>query len=201
MDIINQVLLRSFLILLCVGSAAGVLLGVGMLLKPDFVASLNQRLSRWVGTEKIEEHFDRPRWVERMAYRHHRLVGGVLFAGALFILYTFVFTYNVRRISAAIPTGSWRLMDVLVGLLIIGSVVAALVGIIILAKPSLLRDVEKSTNSWVSTDGALTFFNKMRNQPEAQMLRYRKAVGVFFIVGSLYTLFVVGGMLATNRLI
>lgn len=195
MDIINHILLRSFLVFLFVGSIAGLVVGVGMLLKPQWVASLNERLSRWVSTEKIEEQFDRPRWVERVAYKYHRLVGSIVFIGALFILYTFLFNYNVRKISTVIPPGGWRLMDALVGLLVVGSVVAALVGLIILAKPSLLRDLEKSTNSWVSTDGILHYFNTMREGPEQEMFRYRKFVGAFFIVGSLFTLAVIGRLL------
>jgi hypothetical protein len=195
MDVIREVLLRSFLILLCAGSIAGVLIGAGMLLKPERIVFLNQYFSRWISANKIKEQLDRPRWIERFFYRHHRLVGGVLFIGAIFVMYVFLFGSKTRRIYAAITPGNWWLMDALMGALLGGSVLAALVGIIVLAKPSLLREIEKSTNRWISTEGVVNFFDGMRNSFDRQILRHRKIAGVFTIIGGLYILIVLGPFL------
>lgn len=195
MDVIREVLLRSFLILLCAGSIAGVLIGAGMLLKPERIVFLNQYFSRWISANKIKEQLDRPRWIERFFYRHHRLVGGVLFIGAIFVLYVFLFDSKTRRIYAAITPGNWWLMDALMAALLGGSVLAALVGIIVLAKPSLLREIEKSTNRWISTEGVVKFFDGMRNSFDRQILRHRKIAGVFTIIGGLYILIVLGPFL------
>lgn len=195
MDVIRDVLLRSFLILLCAGSIAGVLIGAGILLKSERIVFLNQYVSRWISANKIQEQLDRPRWTERFFYRHHRLVGGVLFVGAIFVLYVFLFGSRTRRIYTAITPGNWWLMDALVGALLGGSVLAALVGIIVLAKPSLLREIEKSANRWISTEGAVRFFDGMRNSFDQQILRHRKIAGVFMIIGGLYILIVLGPFL------
>lgn len=195
MDVIRDVLLRSFLILLCAGSIAGVLIGAGILLKSERIVFLNQYFSRWISANKIQEQLDRPRWTERFFYRHHRLVGGVLFVGAIFVLYVFLFGSRTRRIYAAITPGNWWLMDALVGALLGGSVLAALVGIIVLAKPSLLREIEKSANRWISTEGVVRFFDGIRNYFDQQILRHRKIAGVFMIIGGLYILIVLGPFL------
>lgn len=195
MDVIRDVLLRSFLILLCAGSIAGVLIGAGILLKSERIVFLNQYFSRWISANKIQEQLDRPRWTERFFYRHHRLVGGVLFVGAIFVLYVFLFGSRTRRIYAAITPGNWWLMDALMGGLLGGSVLAALVGIIVLAKPSLLREIEKSANRWISTEGVVRFFDGIRNYFDQQILRHRKIAGVFMIIGGLYILIVLGPFL------
>ena len=195
MNLVNEMLGRAFLILVCTGSVAGLLIGAGLLFRPQWIQSLNQYFSRWVSTRKIEDHLDKPRWTERFFYRYHRAVGAVLFLGAMFILYTFLFRYNTRKISAAFAPGSWWLMDALVGLLLIGSVVAALVGIVMLTKPSLLRDIEASTNRWISTEGMMKLFNSMRHSSDHYILRHRKVAGAFIVVGSLYILIVLGPLL------
>jgi hypothetical protein len=195
MDVIREVLLRSSLILLCAGSIAGVLIGAWLLLKPERIVFWNQYFSRWISANKIQEQLDRPRWTERFFYRHHRLVGGVLFLGTIFVLYVFLSGSNMRRIYAAITPGNWWLMNALMAALFVGSALAALAGIIVLAKPSLLREIEKSANRWISTEGMVKLFDGMRNSFDRQILRHRKIAGVFMIIGGLYILIVVGPFL------
>lgn len=190
MTIVQEMLLRSFLILLCVGSVAGVLLGAGMLWKPERIAFWNQYFSRWVSPDKIDEQLNRPRWIERYFYRHHRLVGATLLIGATFVLYAFLFGHNMRRVSAVMASGGWGLWEALVGILLIGSVLAAFVGLIVLTRPSLLREIEKSSNRWISTQGMVKLFDGMHYSFDLQFLRYRKTAGVLMILGGLYILIV-----------
>ena len=195
MDVIRDVLLRSFLLLLCAGSIAGVVVGARMLLKLERIVFLNQYFSRWISANRIEEQLDRPRWTERFFYRHHQLVGGVLFVGAIFVLDSFLFGSKTRRIYAAIAPGNWGLVDALMGMLLVGSVLAALIGIIVLAKPSLLREIEKSANRWISTEGVVKRIDGMRNSFEQQILRHSKIAGVSMIIGGFCVLFVLGPFL------
>ena len=195
MDLIRDFLLRSFLLLLCAGSIAGVVVGARMLFKLERIVFLNQYFSRWISASRIEEQLNRPRWTERFFYRHHQLVGGVLLAGAVFVLDAFLFGSRTQRIYAAIAPGNWGLVDALMGTLLVGSVLAALVGIIVLAKPSLLREIEKSANRWISTEGVVKFIDGMRNSFEQQILRRSKITGVSMIIGSLCTLMVLGPFL------
>src|SRR3990172_2545496 len=195
MDAIKDILVRFFVAILCGCSVFGFLVGVGLLLKPERIVLLNQYFSRWFSAEKMTEQLDRPRSAERFLYRHHRLVGGALFIGAIFVLYTFLFSYNMRRISAAAASGYWVLLDALMAILLVGSVLAALVGIIVATRPSLLREIEKSANRWIATEGIVQLFNSMRYSPDRHILRRGKIAGVFIIAGSLYILIVLGPFL------
>ena len=195
MDIIKDILLRFSMAILCGGGIVGVLLGATMLIKPERIVSLNENFSRWVSTIKIEQQFDRPRWIERIFYRHHRLVGALILIGAIGVLYTFLIRYNVRRISAAIAPGNWGLWDLVIATLLVGSVVAGLVGIIVLVRPSLLRELEKMANRWIATDGMLKVFNARHHFLDQHVLRHRKSVGVIMIIGSLYILIVLAPFL------
>ncbi|MCX7175590.1 MAG: hypothetical protein NT159_17020 [Proteobacteria bacterium] len=177
---------------LWIGSAIGVFVGAGLLFNPQQVLKLNQYSSRWVGAGHFGQMLDRPRWTERYFYRHSRVVGAGLFVGALIVLYTFLFSYNPRTISAFVPRDYWWLSDALIGMILVGGILSAMVGIIVLAKPSLLRDIEKSANHWVSTERLLALFNNMHFSAEQSILRHPRLAGVSILLGSLYILVVLG---------
>ncbi len=192
MSVINSILLQFFLVFLVGGAIVGILFGAGMLLKHEQVLRLNQYFSRWIGAGKIEEQLDRPRWTERFFYRHHRPVGAGLFVGAMVVLYTFLISYNSRTISAVIAPGNRWLLDALLWLLLIGSVVAAIVGFIVLLRPSLLRELEKSTNRWIATKRAAELFNDMHYAFDQSVIRHRKLTGTLLVIGSVYVLIGLG---------
>ncbi|WP_161782383.1 hypothetical protein [Methylobacter tundripaludum] len=186
----NQILLQSSLMLFWSGSIVGVLVGVAMLLKPEQLMRLNQQVSRWVCTEKIAVQFDCRRRVEPFIYRHHRLMGAAVLIGAVFVLHTFLFRYNLRFISTLIPKNYWWLSDALVTMLLIGSVLAALIGGIVLTKPSLLRDIEISANRWICTEHVSSWINSKHHFIEQFFFRYHRFFGTLILTASLYVLVV-----------
>lgn len=190
MKILNSVLLQTFLIFVLVGGMAGLLVGIGLLLRPEGIVRLNHYFSRWVSTDRLEQELDRPRWIERMFYRHSRLVGGFLLVGAVFILYVFLFAYNLHAISPSVAhnAGAAWLLDATVGVLLVGSTLAAVVGAIVMVRPSLLRNLESSANRWVGSDSLLKVFNSRHDAFDRYLLSHSRIAGVCIIAGSLYTL-------------
>ena len=195
MDVIWQILSNFFLALLCVGGTAGTLLGLGLLLKPEKTASANQYYSRWFGAHKIEEQLDRPRWIERVVYRYHQPVGAAVLLGALFVLYAFLLSDEVGRITAYLTVGLRIFWDAFAAAMVIGSVIALPIGIIVFLRPSLLRELEKASNRWVSTEGAADALDTMNMSLDTRMLRHCKWTGAVLIIGGLYVLVVMGRIL------
>lgn len=192
MDILNDILRQSFLMFLWIGSIAGILVGAGILFKPQQVTQLNQYFSRWVGSEQFGRLMDQPRWTERFFYRHNRVVGAGVSIGALIVLYTFLFSYNPRTISVLVPRDYWWLSDALTGIAVVGGFLSAIVGAIVLARPSLLREIEKSANHWVSTERLVSLFNGMHFSAEQSILRHPRIAGMSILLGSLYIMIVLG---------
>jgi hypothetical protein len=181
-------LLQSFLFFSWLAAIAGILFGACMLLRPEQVVRANQQFSDWMASARIAEQFGRTHKSERFFYRHHRLVGACLFLGATLVLYTFLFSYNLRVISTAFPKNSWWLLDGFVGLMLISSVPSAIVGFIMMTKPSLLRDLENSANIRIATNFVPKGFSKTNNSLEQLMLQHRKLAGGLLMAGSLYIL-------------
>lgn len=186
MGILNQILLQSALMFFLGGSIMGILVGAAMLFKPEQLMRLNQQVSRWVCTERIVVRLDCRRRIEPFIYRHHRLTGAAVLIGAVFVSHTFLFRYNLRVISTLIPKDYWWLSDALVAMLLIGSLLAALIGGIVLTKPSLLRDIEASANRWICTEHALSWLNNKRHFIERFLFSYHRFFGTLILAASLY---------------
>lgn len=194
-SILTETLLQSSLTFLWIGSFAGLLVGAGMLFRPAQVIRINDYISRWVSTERVREVIDRPRWVERYFYRHHRLVGSVVSAGALVVLYTFLFSFNQRKISALVPHNLWWLSDAALAAVLVGSLLAAVVGIIVLIRPSVLKEIERGLNHWISTDSLERLLNRRNYSAEQPILRHSTLAGTFIVLGSAYVLVALGRFL------
>lgn len=192
MELLNDILRHAFVTFLWIGSVAGIFLGAGIWLKPNQIVQLNQSFSRWVSTERAEVALDRPRWTERFFYRHHKLVGAGVLIGALVVLYTFLFSFNLRTISTLVPRGYWWLSDALVAIMLAGSGLAALIGILILIRPSMLRELEKASNHWVSTEKFQTMLSKRNSSAEQSLIRHHRIAGISILLCSLYILIVLG---------
>ena len=194
MDMLSDILRHALVTFLWIGSVAGVILGAGIWLKPQEVIRLNQAYSRWVGTEKMEVALDKPRWTERFFYRHHKLVGAGVLIGALVVLYTFLFTFNLRTVSTLVPRNYWWLSDALVAMMLVGSGLAALIGILILTRPSMLRELEKASNHWVSTERFQAILSKRNFSAEQSLIRYHRVAGMSILLCSFYILIVLGNV-------
>lgn len=195
LQILREVLLHSFLVLLVIGSAVSVFVGAFLLLSPDRARRLNQAMSRWVDTHRFGDALDKPRRVEKFIYRHHRVVGALITVGALYVLNFFLLTPNARNIAAMLNVNRLGLMDSLVSMFVIGSVLATAIGLMMMLKPSILRELEQMANRWISTDIVTRFFNAKHQGADGFILRYGKFFAPLFIVGGGYTFVRIGTLL------
>lgn len=191
MKIINDILLQAFLVFLFVGCVTSLFVGIGMLFKPDGVARLNQRLSRWISTDKLEEDLDRPHWTERVFYRHHRLLGVVLLGSAIFFLLA-IFPKAPLLTALLRDRATGWLPVTMVWILLAATVLAAVVGTVVLVRPSLLRKFERASNRWIPTDGILKSLNSPHYSLEQHAIRHMRFVGLLVFLGSSYAAAVLG---------
>ncbi|MDO9372208.1 MAG: hypothetical protein Q7U07_06420 [Gammaproteobacteria bacterium] len=175
------------------GSIVAVVIGVYLLLAPQRVWGLNRYLNTWFATSKLTDPLDAPRHIERAVYRHHREVGAALLAGALYTLYILKFRYDPQAALNALGRGlnhnlvGW-LLDAGAFLLVAGSVLALPIALVLIIRPSLLRDFEIRANRWYHTDRALKPLDVMRYAPDEVMVRHPRITAAVFILGGLYVL-------------
>ncbi len=124
--------------------AAAVVAGICFLLasrQPDKLDTEGGRLLN----SRLQEVLERQRFVERFIYRHHRLFGSAIVAGAL-VLLALLGAGQARFGTAWLGRSGGRDAVFLVWAL---AVAALVIGIIVLVRPSALKGVETLANRWI----------------------------------------------------
>ncbi|TFW10289.1 hypothetical protein E4K72_01625 [Oxalobacteraceae bacterium OM1] len=161
MDIMNDIMWRSLLLFLWGGAVVAVLTGIGLLLVPRRLARANHFLTRWIDTYQLTTELDRPRWLERYVYRHHRLAGTSLFAGSGYVVYVFLIAPSRQKLGLLAHYDTLGVLDASVAFLVIVGVLGAALGLIMALKPSILKELEAALNQWISIPQLLSKFKQI----------------------------------------
>jgi len=194
MLIAEAVLLRSLVLFLLLGSAAGLLAGALMMWRPEWLMRVSQHANRWVSTRQMGRTLERSVNIDHWFYRYGHLSGAVLLAGAIYIIYIFTLHFAradllaiFARMHLVQPLLLGPLLDTLVLVFLAGALLALLVGLFLIFRPSLLRDLEFGANQRISMRQSLKSVEVQRDLDQL-VFRHVRLVGVLLLCGSLYTL-------------
>lgn len=144
---------QGLLVVLIAGLVLALFVGVLLLVRPQALFALNAILSRWIDTGAALSKLDQPHHIERFLYRHHRILGIMIVAGAGFVLWRWAFAYERSEVLVAlggtfvnkgldwIPAALETALVALHGAILI-------VGILVIFRPSLLKSFERTANRW-----------------------------------------------------
>lgn len=118
------------------------LVGLGLLLAGAGM-TVQALTGRDKGLPQAWFELERQWHIERLVYRHHRISGILILAAAAFFFWQFT-THGV--FSAA---GNWQPLALA---LAVGNAINALIGLVILFRPSGLKPIETAANRWFAVD-------------------------------------------------
>lgn len=176
------------------GGIVMLVIGVAMTLVPSLVIRMGEFLNRWVSTEGMFHSLDSARPSERWFYRHHRLFGGLLTLGAVYVLYTFAVAFDPQDTSRKIllfhshTATEWLLVS-LTFLNIGFSLVAIAIGSVTFFRPSLLKGLEQRANRWYGVDESLKKLDVQLKAPDTWFRKRPRLLGLMIVAGSLYIVF------------
>lgn len=200
----EAVLLRGVYQFLIFSSVIGLLAGAVMILRPEWIARLGNYANKWVSTRKLARPLGKEIDVEHWFYRYNRWSGMLLIAAAAYIIY--MFTVQLARASLLATFVKMRiiqlallepLVDTLVLFFLAGALLALLVGLFLIFRPSMLRDLEDGANQRVSVRQTLKPVEVPHDKLDQLVFRYAPLTGVLILGASLYTLVVL--VLLMNR--
>jgi hypothetical protein len=194
-DPVKLLLWHDLAIFLLFGALLGIVLGLLLIFKPQFVERLNRAANRWISTRHINRWLDRSVSIEHWFYQRHRATGMVIVLGAAYILIFFGIqfdkAYTLQRLGGMFPA---RLLDGLLDALVlsslVGGAVALIAGMFLWLRPSLLRGMEEEANLWVSSRRATKMLDVPRGQVDLFVARHAQRVGWLLLLGSIYLFFV-----------
>ncbi len=184
-------LIEAALVSLLVATACALVYGVALLLAPSRTLKFNDYASRWFSTRSVQIALDKPHDLQRLVYRRHRWIGVLLILGGCYVLWILLVRYDPalvlvplkRSLSPRVASG---VLEAAWWLLVPANVLAVLVGIVMFARPSLLRGVESFANREVSTEAVGTMLDSVYSAPDRLIRGYPRLIGLVIIIASLY---------------
>ncbi len=192
----NFMLWHGLAISLLVVSLGGIVLGLLDIFQSKRVASISGFLNRWISARWLLRFLDQSISIEHWFYRHHRSFGVSAILGAAYILCYFGLLFDkqftLQRLSIHLPPQFLEgMLDALVLFCMTGAVVALLVGLFLLLRPSMLRGIEEDANRWISLRRATKVLDIPRDQFDSFVLRHQQRVGWLLLLGSIYLFFII----------
>jgi len=169
-------------------------LGAGLILIPDRVLAMTGTLNRWIATKPFFDQINRPRYQERLIYRHHHLFGAIIVVLSLISLYMLDLYIAPRDLVAQLVRlaetefGKWLLAS-LYYLLLVCLVLALIIGIIVFIRPSLLKSLEAWGNRWVDIDRTLEQLDEVHEIPSNILPGRPRWFGLFVLLGAAYMIY------------
>lgn len=149
--------------LLIAGNVFALLVGILMLAVPQRLEALFNISDRWVSTQRAFEPLDLVHDSERHLFRYPHVLGGILVIGAAFILVRGgLLAANLdavqggrllaRIFGAKLPPAAWEVLWLsLVAVLLLGALLALILGILSFYRLETLKRWSAAANRWVAT--------------------------------------------------
>lgn len=189
-------LVNSMLILGCLLF----ILGLWILITPRMFMQAGQSLSRWVTTDEYFDYLDKPHFQEKYVYKYHRIAGGLIFLGGLYTLIMLIVNVGAEGMATALPAlinGYWSqwLYGTLYYLLLVLNFLAMITGLVVLARPSLLKGVEKTVNRWIGSGQNLKKLDQTREISMEVLPGNPRLFGLAVTLGGIYIMLSMGVLL------
>ena len=171
-----------------------VFVGASLILVPARFLAAGSSLNRWISSKEFFDWLNAPIYQERLFYRHHRVTGALVVLASAYCLYRLAIGLGPARIEDGLghfttsPFLLW-LLPLLVWVLMGALVVAAAVGVLVFARPSLLKRIEATANLWVESESSLSRLDNVRNIPSHILPGRPRLFGAGVVLGAVYIIY------------
>lgn len=190
-------------VLLLAGAALGLVVGVMLIIDSERVMRWNHSLNRWFSSQPALQPLDRSIDVKRAIYRWHRVLGVLLFAGALYTLDVVAFSAKTEPLVRAFrdlgnPTLVALIVEAARIMLIVGNVAALLAAAVLCFRPSLLKGLEAWGDRQYHFPQSNDSLEAMRHGPDELVRARPRLLGGVIALGGLYVLASLGWLLVSR---
>lgn len=181
-----DILETAFFNLIIVGAALSLLYGLWLIINPKNALALNSKINKSFSMRKSTKALETPISIERFFYRHAKITGALLMAGALYLFYLLYWELDFVRLAQTLPNltpliWEWLLQAFLIFFLI-AAVVVFLLGLLILVRPSSLKPLEEKANTWISTRQKMQFMSEEIGQTDKLLALFPRQFGAIIVI-------------------
>ena len=199
--------MRLFGLVLVVGNLFALAAGVALLLAPHKVVTwLGLRTQHPVSVRRLTKKLEMPRNSEKVMLRYPRALGAVLLAGGMYVLIrggVFVSALSVSegaRLLARLYPGAalgqpvWESLWLTAWtLILLGALLAILVGLLALLRVQTLKKLSRLTSRWISTRQAVKPMSRPYYGIDRFVATHPQTLGGIIALLAVYTLVMILG--------
>lgn len=154
-QLVEQMLIQFVLLFFIVWGIIGVAVGVSLIVCGARMLQLFSKMNRWVSTRRNLKVMAVPHDIGQTVQRHRRWLAAVFVVGAAYSIFGLIARFDVSAVVSALGMGiprfyvAWA-VESLRWLLVVGSVLAIVIGIMLGFFPNNLGALEAYTNRWYS---------------------------------------------------
>lgn len=188
-QLLNQILVSFILSIFIVTGLVGVALGVGLNVSRIRTLSFLKTMNRWFSVRTSLKTLAVPHDIDKAIYRKQRWFGVAFAIGGAFTIFMMLFEgkfpYVVAALSkTATPLIVQLLVESLRWLLLMGGVLASVIGFMMLASSSALPALEARLNHWISSRKLGKSMDEMHMTLDNLIETFPRTSGALLALGS-----------------
>jgi hypothetical protein len=177
------------MVLVAVLLAGCFLLGVAIALRPTLLDRLRGTADRRVSMRRLTRPLDVTHDIDRVLYRHHRLIGVLVVTLSAFVLVSLGLGYDAKSWSGLFDPRYREIERIVfdtVRVVLWGlALFSLLVGVTVFVRPSALKRIETLSNRWWTPRRATRALQREFHAPDQMVSGHPRAwgLGIAFISG------------------
>jgi hypothetical protein len=188
-QVVNQILITFVLAVFIVTGFAGIALGVGLNIRTARMLGFLKAMNRWVSLQDSLRPMDQPRDIDKAVYRHRRWFGATFAICGAYTVYMLMFSIDFAAVIAALDrTTAPVIIELLVTnmkwFLVLGGVLAFVVGIMMFMSTYALSAFDARFNRWYSPGKLGEDVDKMHLTLDNWAEAFPRTVGLVIAFGS-----------------
>jgi hypothetical protein len=196
-QLFSRIVWNTFLWVAMLGGLLGLITGILLILNNPLLFRIGERMNVWISTRQAMRGLDVPINVEASVYRYHRIAGVLIFLGAVYTLYVLVLRFKGPELVSILArllrlqVAVW-LADSLRVFLIVVNAAAAVIAVVMIARPSALKGLESWANRHYSARKATRQWEILRAGPDELVRAYPRTAGIALAIAGAYVFLSLG---------
>lgn len=188
-EVVNQILITFALAIFIVTGFAGIVLGVGLNVRSARMLGFLKGMNRWVSLQDSLKPMEQPHDIDKAVYRHRRWFGAIFAICGAYTVYMLLFSIDFTAVVSALGRDATPvIIELLVSntkwFLVLGGVLAFVVGIMMFVSTYALPAFDARINRWYSSGKLGEGANKMHLGLDNWAEAFPRTVGLVIAFGS-----------------
>ena len=190
---LSEILFDASYAFIIIGTFIALIFGLGLIFAPVITLKFNEKINTRFSMRKATKKIETAIKSEPFFYKHSKVSGAILVTGSLFVLYTLA-TFNAYTLLPHLPKSispaAWEwIIESAQIFFYITCIFILIFGLIVLIRPSLVKNFEQAANHWISTRKGFSKMSADINITNKLVNAYPRIFGSFITIFALIVLF------------